>query len=148
MRFFRNYKLNYLWQSRLILSYQAGLLVEKHQCWLNTQYSRWEYLDIVGIPSEVEADALEEKVVAIFENLGCNISTKQIEACHRISKKNPTFIVKFLRRKDSQQIWDVREDIDLPGKKSYLSTKPYAHITRWCAQFGKSQEITQFRQNL
>lgn len=74
---------------------------------------RRECLDMsrqcLGIPSEVEADALEEKVVAIFENLGCNISTKQIEVCHRISKKNPTFIVKFLRRKDSQQIWDVRE---------------------------------------
>ena len=33
--------------------------IERH-CWLNAQYSRWECLDIVGIPIEVEADALDE----------------------------------------------------------------------------------------
>lgn len=37
------------------------------------QYSRREYLDIVGIPGEVEADALEKKLVAIFEKLAFNI---------------------------------------------------------------------------
>ena len=71
----------------------------ERQCWLNAQYSRWECLDIVGIASEVEADALEEKVVAIFEKLGCNIRTESIEACHSINKKNPTVIIKFLWRK-------------------------------------------------
>ena len=35
------------------------------QRWLNVQYSRRECLDIVGILSEVEADVLKEKVVAI-----------------------------------------------------------------------------------
>ena len=53
--------------------------IERH-CWLNAQYSRWECLDIVGIPSEVEADALEEKVVAIFGKLRCNIPTEHMEA--------------------------------------------------------------------
>ena len=45
----------------------------ERQCWLNAQYSREECLDTVGIPSEVQADALQEKVVTIFEKLGCNI---------------------------------------------------------------------------
>ena len=44
----------------------------------------------VDIPSELETDALEEKVVFIFEELGCNIPNERIEACHRISKKNTT----------------------------------------------------------
>ena len=102
----------------------SRLVSRERQCWLNAQYSRRECLDIVGIPSEVEADALEEKVIAIFEKLGCNISTECIESCHRISKKNPTVIVKFSQRKGCQQVWDVKrdlrkikmEDIDLPGQ--------------------------------
>ena len=32
----------------------------------NAQYSRWECLDMIGFPSEVEPDVLEEKVVNIF----------------------------------------------------------------------------------
>ena len=103
------------------------------QCWLNAQYSRRECLDIVGIPSEVEADALEEKVVAIFEKLGCNIPTERIEAYHRISKKNLTVIVKFSRRKDCQQVWYVKrhlreikmEDIDLPGQNKLFINKSF-----------------------
>ena len=45
------------------------------QCLLNARYSRQGCLYIVGIPCEMEADGLEEKVVAIFEKLGCNIPT-------------------------------------------------------------------------
>ena len=48
----------------------SRLVSIERQCWLNAQYSRRECLDIVGIPSEVEADVLEEKVVATFEKLG------------------------------------------------------------------------------
>ena len=85
----------------------------------------------------MEADALEEKVVAIFEKLGCNIPTEHTEACHRTTKKNPTVIVKFSRRKDCQQVWDVKrdlqrikmEDIDLQTKTSYLPVKPYTLTT-------------------
>ena len=68
---------------------------------------KWEWLDIVGIPREVEADALEERMIAIFEQLGCNIPIESIETCHRISNKIPTVVVNFSQRKDSQQVWDV-----------------------------------------
>ena len=89
----------------------SRLVTIERQCLLNAQRSGREYLDIVGIPGEVEADALEEKVVAIFEKLGCNIPTERTEACHGISKKNPTVVVKFSRRKDCQQVWDVKGDL-------------------------------------
>ena len=42
----------------------------ERQCWANAQYSRRECLDIRGIPSEVESDVLEEKVVNILDKLG------------------------------------------------------------------------------
>ena len=65
-------------QSNILLS--RKLVSIERQCWLNAQYSRRECLDIVVIPSEVEANASDEKVVAIFEKLGCNIPTERIEA--------------------------------------------------------------------
>ena len=74
-------------------------------CWPKAQYSRRECLDIIGIPSEAEADVPDKKVVSIFEKLGCNIPSNHVELCHRVSKKSATVIVKFPRRKDCQQVW-------------------------------------------
>ena len=86
------------------------------------QYRRRECLDIVGILSKVEADALEDKVVTIFEKLGCNILSN---------------IVKFSQKKNCQQVWGVKrhlqkikmENVDLPNQNK-LSRKAYAHIKR------------------
>ena len=90
----------------------------------NAQYSKRECLDIIVIPSEVEADVLEEKVANIFEKLDCNIPSNCTEACYRVSKKSATVIVKFSRRKNCQQFLAVKkdlrkmkmEDVDLPGQ--------------------------------
>ena len=87
----------------------------------------------------MEADILEEKVVTIFEKWGRNILTEHIEAYHRISKKNLTVIVKFSRRKDCQQVRDVKrdlwkikmEDVDLPGQNKLFINKilsPYYKV--------------------
>ena len=101
----------------------SRLVTLERQSWANAQYSRRECLDIVGIPREVSGEVLEEKVLNIFDKIGCNISPDNIESCYRISKKSDTVIVKFSRRKDCQQVWQVKkdlqkmkmEDFDLPG---------------------------------
>ena len=101
----------------------SRLVTLERQSWANAQYSRRECLDIVGIPREVSGEVLEEKVMNIFDKIGCNISPDNIESCYRISKKSDTVIVKFSRRKDCQQVWQVKkdlqkmkmEDFDLPG---------------------------------
>ena len=62
-------------------------------------------------PSEVDADILEEKVVNIFDKSDCDISPERTEACHRISKESSTVIVKFTKRKDCQQVWSVKRDV-------------------------------------
>ena len=100
----------------------------KLQCQAKAQYSRQEYLDIIDIHSQVEADVLEEKV---FEKLGCNIPFNCTAACHRVSKKGVTVISKFSRRKDCQQVLAVKtnlrktkiEDVDLPGQKKLFINK-------------------------
>ena len=66
----------------------------------NAQYSRREYLDIVGIPHEVPGGVLEEKVFKIFGKLDCNISPGSIEVCHRVGRTSDAVIVKFSKRKD------------------------------------------------
>ena len=59
----------------------------ERQCWAFAQYSRQECIDIIGIPSEVGADVLEEKVVNIFGKLDCNILPNRKGASHSKSKE-------------------------------------------------------------
>ena len=132
-------------ESELSVTKQVNSLLSRRlvnmerQCWANAQYSRRECLDIIGIPSEVEPDVLEEKVVNIFEKLGCNIPSNHIEVCHRVSKKSATVIVKFSRRKDCQKVLAVKkdlrkikmEDVGLPGQNKLFINKnlcPYYKV--------------------
>ena len=124
-------QINFLLSSRL-----ANM---QHQCLANTQYSRREYIDIIGIPSEVKADDLEEKVANIFEKLGCSIPPNRIETCHRVSKKSATVIVKFSQRKSRQQVLAVKkdlqkvrmEDVDISGHNKLFINRnlcPYCKV--------------------
>ena len=63
------------------------LVSMEHQCWANAQYSRRECLELVGVTRCVSDGNLEEKVLKIFEKVGCPIEGNNIEACHRMSKK-------------------------------------------------------------
>ena len=83
----------------------------ERQCWANAQYSRRECLEVVGIPRSVDDNILEEKVIQVFEKVGCNIDSSNIEACHRITKKNDRVIVKFSRRKDCQRMLSVKKNL-------------------------------------
>ena len=59
----------------------------------------------------MNVDVLEEKVLNIFGKLGCDIPPERIDPCHRISKRSSPVIVKFTRRKDCQQVWSVKKDL-------------------------------------
>ena len=54
---------------------------------------------------------MEEKVLKIFEKAGCPIEGSNIEACHRISKKNERIIVKSPCRKDCQNVLNVKKEL-------------------------------------
>ena len=60
----------------------------ERQCWANAQYSRRECLRLVGVPRSISDGDLEEKVLKIFEKVGCPLEGNNIEAFHRISKTN------------------------------------------------------------
>ena len=74
----------------------SRLVTLKRQCWTNAQYSRQECLDIIGIFREVSGEVLKEKVLNIFNKIGCSIFPDHIESCHHISKKVIQLWLSFL----------------------------------------------------
>ena len=111
----------------------------ERQCWVNAQYSRRGCLDVIGIPSEVDAHVLEQKVLNIFGKPGCDIASERIETCQRISKKMSAVIVKFKERKDFQQVWIIMrelqkiqmEDVNLLGHSKFFINRslcPYYRV--------------------
>ena len=104
-------------EGELIVSKKVHSELQKHiiqlkkQCWANAQYSRRECLELVGIPSSIEHDQLEDKVVEIFSKVGCNIKKEYFEACHQIGKNNDRVIIKFSKRKECLQVLSVKKDL-------------------------------------
>ena len=87
----------------------------------------------------MDENSLEEKVIQVFEKVGCNIDSSNIEECHCITKRNDRVIVKFSRQKDCQQVLSVKknlqklkmEDIGLTGDNKVFinhSLCPYYRV--------------------
>ena len=75
----------------------------------------------------------------IFHKLGCSISPDHIKFCDRIRKKSDTIVVKVSRRKDCQQVWQVKKDlqklkigdVDLTGSNKLFTNRslcPYFQV--------------------
>ena len=45
----------------------------ERKCWANEQYSRWECLEISGIPDSISHNDLESKVCGIFRECDADI---------------------------------------------------------------------------
>ena len=114
------------------LSFRETLLSQwavnlERQCWANVFEKR--------MPKEfLDDNSLEQKIIQVFEKVGCNI-----EACHRITKRNDRVIVTFSRRKDCQQVLSIKknlqklkmEDIGLTGDNKVFinhSLCPYYRV--------------------
>ena len=74
------------------------------------QWSRCECIEIVGIPSSITNDLLEEHFLLVFEKLGVVLEVMDIGACHRLRKANRV-IVKLLNRNDSQSILEKKHKL-------------------------------------
>lgn len=78
---------------------------------LGNRFLKRECLDIIGITSQLEADALQETFVKVFEKLLCNICLMHLQACQKVRKNNSTFITKFSGRKYCQQALSVKKTL-------------------------------------
>ena len=92
-------------------SLNERLIGLQRQCWANAQYSRWECLEITGIPSSVSDKDLEEVVCKTIIKAGVDITADNIEDFHRVGNKGQT-IIKFGKRKVPRQVLSVRKDLN------------------------------------
>ena len=72
------------------------------------QYARKNNIIISGIPDSVDNNQLEESVTEIVTDINVNMASNNIEACHRICKKDSRIsstktIVHFVNRKHTKQ---------------------------------------------
>ena len=81
-------------ESENVVIKQANSLLSKHavdkkrQCWANAQYFRRECVEVVGIPNSVSSNELEDKVLTVFQKIGCELSPRNLGECHRLRKNS------------------------------------------------------------
>ena len=63
------------------------------------QYSRRNNVEISEIAQSVSDNQLEEKIVQILKAIGVNITSNEIEVCHRLRKRKKNVIVRVINRK-------------------------------------------------
>ena len=88
------------------------------QWWANAQYSRREYLELVGILQSVKDDDLEKVVTKIVNKVGINITERDMQAVRRIRKEGRT-IIKFSNRKHCQALLKVKRDLNNLSMKDF-----------------------------
>ena len=64
-------------------------------------------------------------MLSIFQKVGCTIAPELIDDCHRLGKNNDRVNVKFTRRKDCQQVLQVKKRLEemaliFHGAQKYL----------------------------
>ena len=84
--------------SSLATNSRSQFIKLEKEMYATQQYSRRDTIEICGIPSSVDDETLEKQTMKILETIGC----KDIQACHRLHKKDCT-IVKFCNRKSALQ---------------------------------------------
>ena len=67
-------------------------------------------MEILGIPTSVPDNELEETFCKIVDKVGVKIDDRDIVSCHRVGSQGRT-IVKFSHRKDCQQLMKVKKDL-------------------------------------
>ena len=63
-------------------SFRNQIRTLERQCQSNAQHSRWEALEISGIPGNIDDGELEGKVLTVLSKLDVNIDPANVEACH------------------------------------------------------------------
>ena len=90
------------------------------------QYGRRNNIIISGIPDSVDNNQLEDSVTEILTDINVNVESNDIEACHRIGKKDSRIgstktIIRFVNKKHTKQV--------LYNKKKLSQVKKNTHLT-------------------
>ena len=120
-----------LQDKNVILRDRCSKLVQKlveFECSTNNikQYGRRNNIIISGIPDSVDNNQLEDSVTEILTDINVNVESNDIEACHRIGKKDSRIgstktIIRFVNKKHTKQV--------LYNKKKLSQVKKNTHLT-------------------
>ena len=125
------------------------------ECYISSidQCSRRNNIEIQGIPKTVKDEELENKVIDIFSALNINITSKDVEDCHRLGKDGKNIIVRLVNRKHCYQALNRKMDLRKidnsslafhPDVKLYLSENltPCNHYLGWkCRELKRASLI-------
>ena len=86
------------------------------------QYGRRNNVIISGIPDSVDNNQLEGPVTEILTDININVASNDIEACHRIGKKDSRIgstktIIRFVNRKHAKQTLYNKKKLSQVKKK-------------------------------
>ena len=62
-------------------------------------------------------------MLTVFQKIGCELSPRDLEACHRLRKNSHRVIVKFSRRKNCEQIMSVKKGFEKSKNAGYIVIK-------------------------
>lgn len=111
---------------------------------LKNQLRLMKNICIHGIPRR-EDENLREIVLRVFERLGAQISSDQINVVHRISKSDPLIIVKFQKMSSKQRVMIDRRNkvvlthdvIDIPDDVMPSRVHIFAQLTAYFEEMRK-----------
>ena len=91
------------------------------------QYGRRNNIVISGIPDSVDINHLEESVTEILSDIDVKVTSNDIEACHRIGKKNNRIystktIIRFVNRKHAKKALFNKKKLSRNHKNHSLNT--------------------------
>ena len=109
----------------------------ERQFYLNQQYQGRNTIEVTGIPETVAQNQLENEIVKIYAAAqvvvdGDALERKDIQACHRIGKKNVT-ICKFVNRKFANE--GLYNGKNLKGKDLYGNKSQIYINNSFCDEF-------------
>ena len=90
------------------------------------QYGRRNNIVISGIPDSVDINELEESVTEILADIDVNVTSNDIEACHRIDKKDKRInstktIIRFVNRKHAKKALFNKKDFNTDNNAFFIS---------------------------
>jgi len=89
------------------------------------QYDRRNNIEIQGIPNNIINEELEGKVIEIFKAIDIDITSYDIEDCHRLGHDSPkTTIVRFVNRRDCKTALITRKKLKTANLEDIGLTSP------------------------
>ena len=101
-------------------SYKSHLLTRiiqlERNAVTNSQYSRWETIELNPVPAEIHEDVLEDSICKALSLTGVNVVPEDLQACHRM-KRSKRVTVKFKCCKQKQSLMYKHKNLDTKSQE-------------------------------